>query len=96
MLLQALEMARMPRMHPRTKHIKCSYHHFRSHVANGMITVHATSTEDQLANLWTKPLSAKLFHKFTKLAFGWDVKNANEMVQEELKKVKKNKRQWSE
>jgi hypothetical protein len=46
----ALEMARMPRMHPRTKHIYCVYHHFRSRVANGTITVHAISTEDQIAD----------------------------------------------
>jgi hypothetical protein len=53
----ALEMARMPLMRPHTKHINCLYHHFRSHVAHGMITFHAISTEDQTANLWTKPLT---------------------------------------
>ena len=37
--LGAYEMAKMPRMRPRTKHINCAYHHFRSHVTIGKITV---------------------------------------------------------
>jgi hypothetical protein len=91
----ALEMARMPRMRPRTKHINVSYHHFRSHVANGKITVHAVSTEDQIADLWTKPLNAELFAKFTKLAFGWCIQISNDLARgrlKELKMKKKNKR----
>ena len=88
----ALEMARMPRMRPRTKHINCSYHHFRSHVAQGSITVHAISTDDQVGDLWTKPLGAELFAKFVKLVFGWDVKMANEQAKERMKKIKRTKR----
>ena len=88
----ALEMARMPRMRPRTKHINCSYHHFRSHVATGKITIHAIATEDQIADLWTKPLGAEAFAKFVYLAFGWDIKKANELAREQIKKLKKAKR----
>ena len=84
----ALEMARMPRMRPRTRHINCAYHHFRSHVALGKITVHAISTDDQIGDLWTKPLGAELFAKFVKLAFGWEVKQANELARENLRKIK--------
>jgi hypothetical protein len=94
--LGALEMARMPCMRPRTKHINCLYHHFRSHVAHGQITIHAIKTEDQIADLWTKPLNVELFYKFTKLAFGWVVKLSNELAREELKKIKKTKRQRAE
>jgi hypothetical protein len=65
-----IEMAQMPCMRPRTKHINCSCHHFRSYIAHGQIMIHAISTEDQIANLWTKPLNVELFHKFTKLATG--------------------------
>jgi hypothetical protein len=86
----------MPCMRPRTKHINCSYHHFRSHVAHGQITIHAIKTEDQIADLWTEPLNVELFHKFTKLAFGWDVKLLNELACEELKKIKKTKCQRAE
>jgi hypothetical protein len=88
----ALEMAKMPRMRPRTKHINCAYHHFCSHVANGSITVHAIDTQDQIADLWTKPLSADLFAKFTKLAFGWDIAAANDKARQDLLKIKRNKR----
>jgi hypothetical protein len=28
----ALELARVPKMHPRTKHLKIKYHHFQEHV----------------------------------------------------------------
>eukprot|EP00543_Licmophora_paradoxa_P009036 CAMPEP_0202444388 /NCGR_PEP_ID=MMETSP1360-20130828/3485_1 /ASSEMBLY_ACC=CAM_ASM_000848 /TAXON_ID=515479 /ORGANISM="Licmophora paradoxa, Strain CCMP2313" /LENGTH=137 /DNA_ID=CAMNT_0049060377 /DNA_START=1521 /DNA_END=1930 /DNA_ORIENTATION=+ len=31
----ALEMARVPKMRPRTRHINCIYHHFRNEVSNG-------------------------------------------------------------
>jgi hypothetical protein len=89
---EALEMAKMPRMRPRTKHINCAYHHFRSHVANGSTTVHAIDTQIQIVDLWTKPLSADLFAKFTKLAFGWDITAANDNARQDLLRIKKNKR----
>jgi hypothetical protein len=84
-------MSRMPRMRPRTKHINISYHHFCSHVAEGKIAIHAIGTPDQIGDLWTKPLGAELFAKFTKLAFGWDIKKANKMAQEAIINHKKTK-----
>jgi hypothetical protein len=88
----ALEMAWMPRMRPRTKHINVAYHHFRSHIAEGKITVHAIGTADQIGELWTEPLGAELFAKFTRPAFGWDIKRANDMACEAIKKLKRGKR----
>ena len=88
----ALEMAQTPKMRPRTKHINVAYHHFRSHVANGRITIHAISTQDQVGDLWTKPLGTDLFAKFTMMAFGWDIKTANDLAREALTKLKKAKR----
>ena len=35
----ALELARLPKLHPRTKHINVCYHHFREHVRNGLIKI---------------------------------------------------------
>jgi hypothetical protein len=89
--LGALEMARMPRMHPRTKHIKNHYHRFCSLVALGKITIYPIGTDNQVGDLWTKPLGAELFSKFVKLAFGWDIKGANETAQNCLKSIKKSK-----
>ena len=79
-------------MRPRTKHINVAYHHFRSYVAKGQITIHAIDTTDQIGDLWTKPLGADLFAKFVKLAFGWDVQHANELARENLHRIKKTKR----
>jgi hypothetical protein len=78
-------------MRPRTKHINNTYHHFRSHVAHGKITIHEIRREDQIGDLWTKPLGADLFAKFVKLAFGWDIQWANQAARESLKTIKKHK-----
>ena len=51
----AVELARCPKMRPRTKHIAVKYHHFRHHVQKGDITIKPISTTDQIADLFTKP-----------------------------------------
>jgi hypothetical protein len=54
----ALELARLPKLCPRTKHINVCYHHFREHVRNGLIKIFPVGTENQIANaLTTKALS---------------------------------------
>ena len=73
----ALELARTPKMRPRTKHINCKYHHFRSYVAKGEIEIHSIKTTDQLADLWTKPLGTELFRKFTKATMGFEIPKLN-------------------
>lgn len=67
----ALEMARTPKMRPRTKHINIKYHHFRSHVEDNLISIHPIDTLDQQADIFTKPLASTLFLKFRKLILGW-------------------------
>ena len=67
----ALELANVPKMRPRTKHINNVYHHFREHVRKGLITIQAISTENQLADLLTKPLAQNLFQKLRKSITGW-------------------------
>ena len=67
----ALEMARMPKMRPRTKHINVKMHHFREHVANGDISIHAIGTLEQLADIFTKPLGVDLFTRFREAILGW-------------------------
>lgn len=47
--------------HARMKHIELDYHFVREQVAGGSIQVHFLSSENQLANMFTKPLS---FHHF--------------------------------
>lgn len=57
----AIALAKTPKLRPRTKHINIKYHHFREHVEKGHIEVVHVSTEEQLADLLTKPLSEAQF-----------------------------------
>ncbi len=58
----ALEFARLPKLHPRTKHINVCYHHFREHVHKGLIKIFPIDTKDQIADTLTKALSQNDFH----------------------------------
>ena len=67
----ALELARLPKIRPRTKHIYQSYHHFREHVERKEIVIESTPTEHQLADILTKPLAETTFTKHRKAIMGW-------------------------
>ena len=56
-----LELANNPKLHPRTKHIAIPYHHFRHHVNAGTIIIKKVATQENLANIFTKPLSLVTF-----------------------------------
>ena len=47
--------------HSRTKHIEIIHHFLRDRAQNGDITLEIVSTKDQLADIFTKPLSEKQF-----------------------------------
>jgi hypothetical protein len=49
-------MARAPKMRPRTEHINIKYHHFLEHVTSGLLSLYAVSTDEQIADIFTKPL----------------------------------------
>ena len=51
----ALELPRVPKLRPRSKHINTTYHHFREHVRKGIIRVFPIGTADQLGDMYTKP-----------------------------------------
>jgi hypothetical protein len=67
----ALEMARSPKMRPRTKHINIKYHHFRDAVKRGDIVINAIDTGEQQADIFTKPLDEKSFVYLRSLIMGW-------------------------
>ena len=67
----ALELSKVPKMRPRTKHINIKYHHFRAHIQKGTITVKHVDTENQIADIFTKPLHAPLFLKHRLSIMGW-------------------------
>ena len=53
-----------PVFHTRTKHVKVHYHFVRDRVAKKEIQVLFISSNDQLADVLTKPLSSTLFVYF--------------------------------
>jgi hypothetical protein len=47
-----------PMMHPQLHHIAIKYHHFHEHVHKGHVRILWISTENQLADIFSKPLVA--------------------------------------
>ena len=51
----AIQIAHNPVQHNKTKHIEIRHHFIRDHVARGDINLAYVGTEDQLADIFTKP-----------------------------------------
>jgi hypothetical protein len=58
-------------MNPRTHHIAIKYHHFREHVRSGQIKIEWIDTARQIADIFTKPLSASKFAFLRERFLGW-------------------------
>ena len=67
----ALELARLPKLRPRTKHINQSFHHFREFVDRGEVDVQFTPTNKQMADILTKPLPEASFVRHRLEIMGW-------------------------
>ena len=67
----AIEIANVPKMRPRTKHMNIKYHHFRQAVQDKKIIIYAVKSEDQIADLLTKPLPEMDFIKLRERMMGW-------------------------
>ena len=59
----AIDMTGNPVQHSLTKHISIRYHFIREHVMEGTIELHFVPTDQQLANIFTKPLPEAVFIK---------------------------------
>jgi hypothetical protein len=66
----ALELARLPKIRPRTKHINVCYHHFCEHVRTGLIKIFPIDTKDQIADVLTKPLAQNNFQHHRRFMCG--------------------------
>jgi len=57
----AVKIANNPVQHSRTKHIDIRHHFLRDHVARNDILLCGVRSEDQLADIFTKPLDESTF-----------------------------------
>ena len=57
----AIKIAHNPMQHSRTKHIAIRHHFIRDHVARANIVIDHVSTEDNIADIFSKPLDEKRF-----------------------------------
>ena len=73
----AIELAKLPKLRPRTKHIAIQYHHFRSWTVRGLdgqdpkVAVQHISTNEQIADIMTKALPKLQFEYLRKRLIGW-------------------------
>ena len=59
----AINLSKHPIQHSRTKHIEIRHHFIRDHVQNEDIVLEFIPTEDQLADIFTKPLNFDRFEQ---------------------------------
>ena len=59
----AVKIATNPVQHSRTKHIDIRHHFLRDHVIKGDIKIDGIGTDDQLADIFTKPWDESRFCK---------------------------------
>ena len=59
----AIKIANNPVQHSKTKHIEIRHHFLRDHVMKEDIDIIHVNTEEQLADIFTKPLDEKRFCK---------------------------------
>ena len=59
----AIKIANNPVQHSKTKHIEIRHHFLRDHVMKKDIDIIHVNTEEQLADIFTKPLDEKRFCK---------------------------------
>ncbi|CAL5390796.1 unnamed protein product [Camellia sinensis] len=58
----AISIAHNPIQHDRTKHIEIDRHFIKEKLNKGVICMPFVKSEDQLADVFTKGLSSKVFH----------------------------------
>ena len=63
----AIKLSKNPVFHGRTKHIHVRFHFLRELVEDGKIELVYCNTEEQAADIFTKPLSVASFNKLRKM-----------------------------
>ena len=67
----ALEISKVPKIRPRTRHINVLYHHFRSEVANDRVTIKPIKSHENVADVLTKQQPSSLFRYHRQKINGW-------------------------
>jgi len=80
----ALKNAKIPKMHPCTKHINIKFHHFRDYVNHREIMLHAINTHNQPVDMLTKPLAAPTLAQHWQTIMGWGRKGNAERECEDI------------
>jgi len=60
--MACIAMSKNPINHKHNKHILRKYHYLRDLVESGIVHLEYLATADQIADLLTKPVTAKIFH----------------------------------
>ena len=78
----AVKLANNPVQHSRTKHIDICHHFLRDHIVKNDISLEGVSTEDQLMDIFTKPLDKAAFYRLKNELNVLDLSNftKNELV----------------
>ena len=66
-----IAMTESTKFTPRTKHIALKYHHFKSYVDSKRIRIEYIRSEDQLADIFTKPIMDRQFFVLRYKLCGW-------------------------
>ena len=68
-----LFFAKVPKMRPRTKHINLKYFHFLGHTSrdDAPFSFENIDTEEQPADMLTKPLALELLVRHREWLLGW-------------------------
>ncbi|KAE8721174.1 hypothetical protein F3Y22_tig00016637pilonHSYRG00095 [Hibiscus syriacus] len=71
----AIELAKNPVNHERSKHIDVRFHFIRDHVKEGSVELVHVASQDQVADIFTKPLPKVLLDKCKKMIGMMDGRN---------------------
>ena len=63
----AIELAKNPENHKRSKHIDVRSHFIRDHVKEGSVELLHVASQDQVVDIFIKPLPKVLFDKYKKI-----------------------------
>ncbi|GKV04797.1 hypothetical protein SLEP1_g16905 [Rubroshorea leprosula] len=72
----AIKLSKNPILHGRSKHIHVRYHFLRNLVEDGTIELIYCKTEDQVADIFTKPLKVAAFSKLRELLGVCNIQNS--------------------